>query len=79
MTSEEYTNTLMQLAAKCRAFAADTCQEWRIAIPRDKIPDNMTDREDLGEVRDLYLTLEALESKATSVFQRATSLLRLGK
>jgi hypothetical protein len=74
MTKEEYASKLIQLASKCRTFAEETCLQWRTSIPGSEIVDDAVDWEDLGD-KDLYLTLETLESKSSLVLHRAKSLL----
>jgi hypothetical protein len=75
MTEKEYASKLVQLACKCRAFAEETCLQWRTAIPGSEIPDDAGDWEDLGD-KQLYFALEALESKSSLVLQRAKSSLK---
>jgi len=75
MTQEEYANKLMQLASRCRAFSEETREQWRAAIPGSEIPNEASDWEDLGD-KELYLTLEALESKSSLVLHRVRSSLQ---
>jgi hypothetical protein len=76
MTKEEYATKAMQLAAKCKVFAEETCREWSVEAPGAEVPDDATAWEGLGEFKDLYLTLETLKAKADLLFNRAISLRR---
>jgi hypothetical protein len=77
MTKDEYMEKALKLAAKCKVFAEETCQQWRIEVSGNKIPYEATDWEDLRELREVYLTLETLKAKSDSLCRRAMILRRL--
>lgn len=77
MTKNEYMEKAMKLAAKCKVFAEETCQQWRTEVSGNEIPHQATGWEDLREVREVYLTLETLKAKSDSLCSRAMILRRL--
>jgi len=76
VTKYEYTDKAMELAVSCKTFAENTCQRWRDEVPGDEVPYGATGCEDLGEVREIYLTLQTLEVKAELLCQRVITLRR---
>ena len=52
MTKEEYADSAIKLATKCKAFATEVLKQWRT-----EVADEPTDWESLNEIRALRYSL----------------------
>jgi hypothetical protein len=68
MSKQERGDKALEFAAKCKAFAENACQQWRDEDSDDELgwP--------IGEMREIYFTLQVLRNEADSVLQRRKCL-----
>jgi hypothetical protein len=66
MTKKEYIENAVDVATRCKLFAEKTCRNWR-----EETPAAAPYWDGLGEMRELYYTLQTVRHSAEVVLQRA--------
>jgi hypothetical protein len=66
MTKREYIENAVDVATRCKLFAEKTCRNWR-----DETPADTPYRDGLGEMRELYYSLQTVRHSAEVVLRRA--------